>query len=570
MKLNSISFNNFKAQNFKPNKIKNNNNLNQNQNKQTLIIPSTAQFLAFCGGYSVDLAQTFSQLRDEQYPKDIKDMISDVLLDGNIENKTLYDIHFKKYKGILDCYTLNELIEKYPEFKDIKSANNVEATKESFIGKFQNNELELFSKEEDLTLQLIKLYWGQGFSLTDLSNYIAQNDKNNQGINLYYTMKKLNIPMMNNRYALVLKLSNKEYNEKFTSEMSIRTKEAKEAKLQKAQGEAVVIPRGELSEAHKEHISQGLKKYYQQHPEKIYEMSQRQRQFYEQNPQKIEELSKVTLFAWHETKEGASVLKGLKKFFRKSNSEITIEELANPLQISGKKRNLLDAFWQRNTWAKESFSKAMKQGWQHQKEKINSKPQIDMKEIFKTVEGTKIKFNLIPTNMKKDIISWAKAQGYDTSNLIIGDGIIHRRKEDMPTDKLVQNNTAIADEIVEKYLIAHPKVANARVSCLLRAIVKLQKTLKDGKNLPESLQNNPQKTTVMDYQLSFLCSTHDIPTPESVGYATLNREYSALEIEILYTRLMEQAMKLDCWDFGEYMDKLLDKSYTELKAHGKI
>ena len=256
MKILNVSLNSF-SNNFKVSKQ--NNIQKQNYQQKTYIRPNASQYLAFCGGYSINLAETYKNLYDGQYPVDIKETVEETLKNGNPSDKTLYDIHFEKYKGVSDCYSLDELKEKFPEFKAVLSANDVEATPESFIGKFQNNELELFSNDEDLTLELIKLYWGQGFSLNGLSDYIAETFDDGKRIQLRHTLEKLNIPMMNRRYALVLKLSNKEYNEKFTSEMSIRLREAKEAKIQKAQGEPVVIPRGELSEAHKERISQGLK-----------------------------------------------------------------------------------------------------------------------------------------------------------------------------------------------------------------------------------------------------------------------------------------------------------------------
>lgn len=567
MKIQNISLINFST------KYKNSNIQNKKQNENLTQANyshfSTAQYLAFCGGYSIDLAQTYEQLRDEQYPKDIQQAVLKTIQEGNAEDKTLYDIHFEKYKGILDCYSLDELKEKFPEFEGIISANDVEATPESFIGKFQNNELELFHKDEDLTLQLIKLYWGQGFSLNGLSDYIANLSQDKKGIQLRHTLEKLNIPMMNRRYALVLKLSNKEYNEKFTSEMSIRLKEAKEAKLQKAQGEPVVIPRGELSEAHKEHISKGLKKHYQEHPEKIYKMSARQKQFYEENPQKREELSQVTLFAWHKTDEGESVLKGLKKFMKKSGCEITVEELANPLQITGKKHSLLDAFWQKNTWAKNKFSIAMKKGWANQKENPTIKDEPKIEEFFKTVEGKKMRFSLMPSRIRNQVYAWAKERGYNIDDLLINVAVVHK-EANIECDELIQKSLNRANKITNEFLVTNEKLANDTVTCLLRTIVKLQTALKEGKKLPTSLQNDPNKATVMDFKLNFLCHSHDLPTPDNMSLKAQTKECTFDEVEEIYSALMDQAVALGCYDFGEYMDKLLDKSYMELKAHGKI
>lgn len=568
MKISNISLINH-ISNFKT--IKQNKSQKQNYEQKTFMCPTTSQYLAFCGGYSVDLAQTYNQLYDMQYPKDIQKVVLETIQKGNIEDKTLYDIHFEKYKEVLDCYSLDELKEKFPEFNGVISANDVETTPESFIGKFQNNELELFSKDEDLTLQLIKLYWGQGFSLTDLSNYIAKNDKNSQGINLYYAMtKKLNIPVMNRRYALVLKLSNKEYNEKFTSEMSIRLKEAKEAKIQKAQGEVVVIPRGELSEAHKEHISRSLKKYYQENPDKIYEMSARQKRFYEENPQKREELSEVASRAWNKTQEGASVLKALIKHMKKDGEQITAQELSNPFKITGKKNLLLEAFWKRNAWAREKFSIAMKKSWAVQKQKQETNSKVNIEDVFKTVEGEKMRFSLMPSRIRREVFSWASKKGYDVTNLIINEALIYNKVDYPDYDDIIKENIELVNKITNEFLQENEKIADVRVTCLLRAIVKLQAALKENRNLPESLKNKQEKINIMDYKLNFLCFAYDLPTPDNMNARTVTKEHTSEEVEQIYGELMEQAIALGCYDFGEYMDKVLDKAYMELKAHGRI
>ena len=406
MKISAIGqnyFNHYKIQNSKTNKTQN------FVQKENLSMPTSAHYLSFTAGFTIDLAQTYSRLNSEDYPQDIEEMTLEELKAKNPENKTLHDIHFEKYKGVLDCYSLDELKEKYPEFEDVVSAFDVKAKDESFIGKFQNNESEIFTSEEDLTLQLIKLYWGQGFSLSDLSNYIAKQDKDNKGINLYYTMKKLNIPLMNPRYANVLKLSNKEYNERFTSQLAIKLKEAHEAKIQKQEGEPVVIPRGELSEAHKKHISDGLKKYYQEHPEKLFEMSKRQKAFYQENPERAKEMSEIMFYAWNETQEGKSLMKHISKFMKKFNgSTITAQEISDFTKLDSEKRNAIDAFWKKNGWAKKQLSIAMKKAFEYKKEdkedlRKRSEAIKKIKLTGKTIPNVQISYNVVPTQLQNNI-----------------------------------------------------------------------------------------------------------------------------------------------------------------------
>ena len=216
-----------KIQKILPNAIKNNYNNIKHENKKfaqnektNSFLPSTSQYLAFCGGLSLDLKHVNSSLEEKEYPPNIKNLIEAELSKNEQTKKTLYDVHSQHYKGILDCYSLDELKEKYPEFKDTVSVYDIEEYKKgSTVDEFLNGKSKTFSPDEDLTLQLIKLYWGQGFSLTDLSKYSSETSDTEAGVNFYYTMtKKLNIPVMDRHYARVLKLSNKEYNEKFTQE----------------------------------------------------------------------------------------------------------------------------------------------------------------------------------------------------------------------------------------------------------------------------------------------------------------------------------------------------------------
>lgn len=421
MKISAINFNNnFKIQTKIPQKVAKN---------QTFYPPlqtypiNASQFLAFMGGYSVNLKETYKRLSDEQYPPDIKGMIFDTLEAQNPDDKTLYDIHFEKYKGIDDCYTLEELKERYPEFQDVVSAWQVSAAPDSFIGRFQNKESEIFTSEEDLTLQLIKLYWGRGFSLKGLSDYIEENSKDKTGIQLGYTMRKLNIPRMNNNYAHILKLSNKEYNEEFTSQMVIKRKEALEAKKQLAEGEAVVIPKGQLSEAHKQHISEGLKKHFQEHPEKIFAMSERQKRFYEENPQFRDEMTKINLYAFHQTEEGKSVLRGINRFMKKRYGiMITRDDIEQFNKITGKKKTGLEMFWDINKWACEKFSVAQKKARAYFKEHDelppiqsddksfpkSSKPSKPSLKSFRTSLGPVVKPN-VESGTKADIKADTKA-----------------------------------------------------------------------------------------------------------------------------------------------------------------
>ena len=82
------------------------------------------------------------------------------------------------YESIKDCFSLAELKAKFPEFKDVKSAYDVDYREGTLMDDLMSGRIEEFNTEEDLTLQLIKLYWADGFSLNDLKAYAGGRDLN--------------------------------------------------------------------------------------------------------------------------------------------------------------------------------------------------------------------------------------------------------------------------------------------------------------------------------------------------------------------------------------------------------
>lgn len=328
-------------------------------------LPSTKDYLSFMGGYSLNLAETISNLDKlaaksnlSIYPKNIREWAGMILETGNKAKYTLIDIHKKYYESIKSLNSLEEVKRRFPEFAEVISDSEVEFGKNSFGDDVKSGKLEYFDKDEDLALQLLKLYYGEGFSLNDLKKYA-------NGKDIYYTMKKFKIPTQSRDYGHILKFSDPDYNTRLTSEMTYKRRLALDKKAREA-GEPVYIPRGPLSKEHREHISEGLKRYYQENPERIFQMSDKMKDFYRQNPEKSKELTRVLNKAWNIF--GADRIKSALSKFMSSRGFKSFNPETNPVDISKEQSKALKQFWGGNEWARKAFSKNMEYAWKKVKE----------------------------------------------------------------------------------------------------------------------------------------------------------------------------------------------------------
>ncbi len=394
MQVNKISLINIHSTTIRQNQ--NQENQTKNNTKKRLPLPSTTQYLAFTGGYSLDLASTIKNLdklaqkKSNVYPPQIREWAGIILEEGNKTKDTLISIHKKFYESLKECFSLEEAKAKFPEFKDVIPSSQVKYQEDSFLGDVAQGKLEYFDKDEDLSLQLIKLYWGEGFSINDLRKYA-------QGKDISYAMRKLQIPFTDPTYGRILKLSDPEYNERLTREMTAKRLETIDRRAQESSGEPVYIKRGSLSAEHKQHISEGLKKYYEENPQAIYNLSERQRQFYEENPDRANILSRVATKAWYIF--GADKIKAAMSTFMKRQGIKTfdISKLETPLAFTKEESHALKKFWAENEWAKKSFSKNMSYAWKKVKEEQN---------IIYDVR-------VAPKGYINKLIKWAQSQNYD-------------------------------------------------------------------------------------------------------------------------------------------------------------
>ena len=448
------------------NKIsKNNSQINknfENGNSEKLPLVNASYMLAFTGGKSLNLEQTVKQIEQfGSFPPDIKEEAGQIIKEGNPDDKTLIDVHREKYDGLNYLDNLDEIKEMYPEFEGVLSDSEIEYKAGSFIDDVKRGNIPYFDKDQDVAVQLLQMYWGDGFSLNDLKNQFV-------GRNVNKVLAKLNISRVDKTYGHYLKLSDKEYNERFTSEMSERLKGQHRERV--IRNEGVYIPRGPLTPEHRENISRGLIKHYSEHPEKVLEMSERQKEFYEKHPEEKIKFSQVLYRAWGE-RDAKPVKKALSRFMKRP---VSYEELSNVFNQDKETKAKLKAFWDKNKWAKDKFSTCMKSSWKRQKELdemgliyepfyvTNLIPKKMQEKIGRVVAPNDGNFANIPTSVIPDI-----RELRDNPNLRAPAGSNEMKKTGKLIDDYFEANPkeqdALADVLDIGFAIAIKELAEEKV-----------------------------------------------------------------------------------------------------------
>lgn len=504
-------------------------------------IPSTLQYLAFTGGYSMDLGQTIRQLdklaqkNSSIYPPNIREWAGMIMEEGNKTKDTLISIHKKYFANLKNCFNLNEIKVKFPEFKEVISSGDIKASKGSFLDKFNRGELEFFDNDEDLSVQLIKLYWGEGFSLNDLKRYA-------DGFDLYHTMKRLNIPTASRDYGHVLKFSDPEYNERLTREMTEKRLAALDRKAQVEEGEPVYIKRGPLSAEHKQKISEGLKKYYQENPEKIYDMSERQKEFYRLNPEKSEEISRVLNKAWNIF--GADRIKAALSKFMKSKGVHTFNPENNPVDLPKEQSKLLKQFWGANEWARKSFSKNMEYACKKVKEDMNKFYLID----------------ITPEGFKKKFFQWAQEKNLNLNHLDFNFKI-YKYKHGLDSgngEEISKYTPKFIDEYSEKINIDQSRLM---ANSYLLSLINLSKDLKNISK-KHNVSQETQKTIELSRHL-----IKELLFEQGNGLQRNIKSFDAAEIQDIYKSVLTLFFKLDnAEQFIQLFKKNLDSAYNSVDA----
>jgi len=394
MKILPISVHTTQINNHKKEITNKNNSLSSTQTINFTGTPRS--YISFGGGDSLDLGKTFALLRhkyeldgEEQEPFLVKQEILKELEQRNPENKTLIDVHKQVYGKLLNANDLKEIKLLYPTFRLVKSFNEVDFKDNAFVAEIKRGDNPIFNNKEDLSVQLIKLYWGEGFSLSDIAK-----QANTKPSTISAVMEKLNIERVTPYYGRLLKLSDREYNERFTKEMA----EKMELIAAQKRGEPY-IPRKPLTAEHKRRISESLIEFYAEHPERLANMSERQKEFFKNHPEEALIFRFVMYKAWN-MESCAAIRRKLKSFLEQNNIQVEKQEKEPGYEyLSRLQAEKMKTFWDTHPYEKKKFAKGVQHAW----DKINKHKNIEL--IRNTADAP-----MLPKFLELEIKNWAKKQ----------------------------------------------------------------------------------------------------------------------------------------------------------------
>lgn len=161
--------------------------------------------ISFGGRFSAD--ELIKKIGEDNFPN--QEIVRRLRALGSSKDFSLYNIHLDYYKDLLDCQTLDEAKELYPEFRDVVDAKDIDITsvdKKSALYKIYQGDFKDVNIE-DLSLEILKNYYGKLISTGKQEEYwgISRNTINS-------ILNKLNIKKLDNgNYLHIITSQSSEY-----------------------------------------------------------------------------------------------------------------------------------------------------------------------------------------------------------------------------------------------------------------------------------------------------------------------------------------------------------------------
>ena len=268
--------------------------------------------------------ELFNSIGEENFPNET---ILNAVKDNALNNRDLdlYNIHNAYYSDLLECSTLEEAKELYPEFSDVRDAKTLSRKEMSRkLLEISRGEVENLSLD-NLSLELLKKVYGYGYGVNKKEEYFGIGNNS-----LEIICNTLNIKRISGRYLRQLrrlepkavtqhaKSIRQHYidfpeDRKKISEMKLR-QYATYPKIRENISRAV---KSRLEDDNiRKKISDSVKKYQQEHPEEVKKRAEKVRLLYEQHPEKrIEQSEKLKKYRKEHPEATVQHIQAMKEYY---------------------------------------------------------------------------------------------------------------------------------------------------------------------------------------------------------------------------------------------------------------
>lgn len=186
------------------------NSLNKNSKNLNVCFPPNyyCSQISFTGrAKASDIIKTIGE---DNFPSpEILEKVKEL---GDSTDFSLYDIHVEHYKDLLECETLDEAKEKYPEFSDVIDAKDIDLNSlgnRNYIIKIAKGEVPGININ-DLSLELLKKYYGGLHSIRKKEEFWGLSSVDN-------VCKFLNIKIIDRKYIAIASMQTEEYKKKHSA-----------------------------------------------------------------------------------------------------------------------------------------------------------------------------------------------------------------------------------------------------------------------------------------------------------------------------------------------------------------
>ncbi len=230
-----------------------------------------SSYLSFKGAKDINLNYIIKN-RAYLLPERMIDVVENVLKTQCSEMPTLLELHKSTYEPLLKCKNLDEAKRLFPEFSDVKQANDVFQRNTGNIKRLAENNF----LDEKFSLRVLQGLWAKLQTQDELARTLGLKDRRALG----WVLSKIEIKGCGKNYKNLLKSSDEKLNKEI----------AEKTRVWNASHPDFVEYRNKCA-------IDALKK-----PENREASSLRMKKFYEENPQKRKEVSEKSKKYWSDPK----------------------------------------------------------------------------------------------------------------------------------------------------------------------------------------------------------------------------------------------------------------------------